>query len=377
MLELIHSVQDPITYASCSTADYNLAVKWGGLCTLPVTYKESIYPVFNSFVYNHDEDVYTFTTTFTNVSIAAWRFAYYNFHPETGAVTASGNLTGVGLQAGRFYNGGLNSLYCHSNLGDLIKVSVRNGVVKFHDDIIIDTPTDIPLTAIVNCGLAVCPERKLITSMNVVDFIKVWDYSSLPATTVHRVGQPENYYWSVGYESTEVCWGLFSGSIFAAQASNDARQSLMKYNYYKNKVELLTELQTSAVPDRLAFVAFDPKRKKLAALRIKNDEANGAANNALEIYNPRPAITKVTVPVNLDPISDEGTIRFVSHVLGSKAEAGGSREVSISCAPTAALVTIPKQITTANGRVEVVLHPHTAGASEALTISYNETKVTS
>jgi hypothetical protein len=169
-------------------------------------------------------------------------------------------------------------------------------------------------------------------------------------------------------------WALFSGNIWTT--ATDGRQSLLKYNYAKNKIELLSELQTAGGADRMTQIAFDTKRKKLAAVRIKADDATtGKHNNAFEIYAPQIAAVKVTVPINLKPLTVNTNVPFVSHVLGSKGEAGAFREVTVSCSPTSALVTTPTLMTEVSGRVEFTLKPTVAGSSETLVVTHVDDKV--
>jgi hypothetical protein len=240
------------------------------------------------------------------------------------------------------------------------------------------TQVQIPILAGTNFGYAICPERKLITIMTLMSGsrIVVYDYSNSPAEAVYKYEHPmpESFGWGIGYEDDQRCWMIAANTQHGVATD---RKTIMKYNFVTNKIELITDLQNIGNPDRIAQIAWDTKRKKLAAVRIKNDGANGIHDNAFEIYAPKPAMFKVTVPVNVKRLTEDTEVPFIANLIGSKGEGGGSREVSISCAPTASLVTVPKQITEESGRVLIPITPPTAAATETLTVSYNETKVTS
>ncbi len=141
-------------------------------------------------------------------------------------------------------------------------------------------------------------------------------------------------------------------------------------------MELLTELQTAGGGDRMAMVAFDTKRKKLGAVRFKNDEADGAPNNAFEIYIPRPAMFKITVPVNIKPADPGKRIPFVSTLLGTKGEAGGLKAMTVSNVEVDGQLSKTEVPTQANGAATFEYKSDTVGLTDTITVEYNETKVT-
>jgi len=344
---------------------------------------ETLYQL-DSFVYDASIDRYRFITLNTVGFWPSWSYYSSIIHPETG-VEESRTLLGTAFAVAHawtdpMYNGGLNKLYAGYLVPTyrIVEVLLPDGIptaTMISNPFV--TTTQIPSLSVTNYGFALCPERKLVTILSASEGLVVYDYSASPAAATKKYWHPfhELYGWSVGYESDERCWLLYAGAIFGA--SNDGRQTLVKYNFLYNRFELISELQPNAISDRMAKVAWDTKRKKLGVLRVKADDADGAPNNAFEVYAPRPAITQVTVPVNVDRLSQNRLVPFVAHVLGSKGEAGGLREVDVSAAPTTTLVTQPKQLTKNNGSVTIEITPPTAGAAEALTVSYNETKVLS
>jgi hypothetical protein len=315
----------------------------------------------------------------------SWVISTSIIHPETGVEEQRIELVGYAVAhawTDPMYNAGLNKVvagYLGGASGyEIVDVTLPDGIPtasQIANPYV--TATQIPNLAGTNQGYALNIQDKLIALVTLMSGsrIQVYDYSPFPAAAVYKWEQPfpESFAWSTGYEDEQRMWTLFSGSVW--NTSSDGRQSLLKYNYARNKIELLTELQTAGSTDRMAAIAFDTKRKKLGAVRIKPDLPNGQHDNAFEIYSPRIAATRVTVPVNLDPISDESKPRFVSHVIGTKGEAGSARAVTVSVSPTATLIKTPTLVTGLNGRVEFVLEPHTAGAAEAVTVTHIDNKV--
>lgn len=397
-LELMVRNTDFYPYRSCAdnwvvfppgvTSGYH---GWCGIGTNQ--YFESIIMI-DGLVYDAAIDRYRFITWNNVANWPGWQLMSVLIHPETGAIEERTLLDGFAVAhawTDPLYNGGYNKVYAGYIGISVYMVDPVGG--EFYGIVDVTLPDGIPSPAQAgrpyvtnvqipnlagtNQGIIMCPERKLITIMTLMggSFIEVYDYSPYPSAAVFKWRQPfpESFCWSAGYEDDQRMWGLYSGAVF--NSSNDGRQSLMKYNYNTNRIELLTELQTAGGADRMAAISWDTKRKKLGAVRIKNDGADGKHNNAFEIYAPRVAATRITVPVNLKPISDESVVPFVSHVLGSKGEAGASRDVSISCSPTAALITTPRMVTDNSGRVQFLIEPHTAGASETITVSHTDDKV--
>lgn len=366
---------------------------YGGFCGTGKAYYESIV-IADSFVYDAAIDRYRLVTWNNIANWPSWDISTSVIHPETGVEESRIPLAGYAVAhawTDPVYNAGLNKMVAgYIAIGSYVVDPVGGESYGIVDVTMPDglptaaqlgrpyvTNVQIPDLAGTNMGHSLCPERKLITYATLMygNRIVTYDYSPYPSAAIYKWEQPlpESFCWSMGYEDDQRCWSLCSGGVFGAGV--DPRQTLMKYNFATNRVELLTELQTAGGADRMTLVAFDTKRKKLAAVRIKADGGDGKHNNAFEIYAPRIAATKVTVPVNLTTISDEARVPFISHVLGTKGEAGASREVTISCAPTAALVRTPKMVTGLSGSVEFMLEPHVAGASEAVTVSHVDNKV--
>jgi hypothetical protein len=386
-LELLVRNENFYEYRSCdgnwSPFPPSATVGYHGMCGTGTPYLESIL-MKDSFVYDASIDRYRFLTWVNMANYPSWQIVTSIIHPETGEEESRTPLTGFAVLhawTDAIYNGGLGKLYA----GYLVTASGYGIVDVALPDMYATnianphlTQVQIPILAGTNFGYAICPERKLITIMTLMSGsrIVVYDYSNSPAEAVYKYEHPmpESFGWGIGYEDDQRCWMIAANTQHGVATD---RKTIMKYNFVTNKIELITDLQNIGNPDRIAQIAWDTKRKKLAAVRIKNDGANGIHDNAFEIYAPKPAMFKVTVPVNVKRLTEDTEVPFIANLIGSKGEGGGSREVSISCAPTASLVTVPKQITEESGRVVIPITPPTAAATETLTVSYNETKVTS
>jgi len=166
---------------------------------------------------------------------------------------------------------------------------------------------------------------------------------------------------------------LYSGTI--SGAANNVNQSLLKYNFEHNEIELLTELQVATQPDRLAQICFDSKRKKLAAVRIKADSASGGPNNTFEIYAPRPAMTRITVPVNITRLVPGVRTQFRAHLLGAKGEGGASRVLELDNVSTLGLLPRKQVYTQESGAVQFDYQSSTDIMTDTVTAEFDETKV--
>lgn len=345
-------------------------------------YRETI-SLIDSFVYHAATDRYYLIVWVNKADYPSWDVIRVTLHPETGAVLEKKYL-GSDFAVGRAYtsslwNGGLNKTFA-------LYVAYPYSIVEV--DPLVGLPTaaqianpvvtsvQIPMLAASTYVNLVCPERKKLCSLSGTEGLVVYDYAAYPSAGVKLHGNnpwPELYAWSGGYEDDERGWFLFSGSLFGA--ANNVNQALMKYNFQYNKIELLSELQAPAVPDTMALVCFDTKRKKLAAVRIKADSANGAPNNAFEIYAPRPAMTRISVPVNITRLAPDVRTTFRTHLLGTKAEGGASRVLELS--NVSALGKLPrKQVyTEESGAANFEYQSSTDVMTDTITAQFDETKV--
>lgn len=357
-------------------------VKTPGYCVVGRPYYESI-AYISSFVYNAATDRYWLVTTNYAWNFPGVEISFSIINPETGVIESRERVGFPSLarsNTSTAYNGGLHKLYAGFFFGPymVVEITTPYGVPTLAQQA---NPTvtiaQIPTLAASNYGLLVAPENKLITIFSGIaaEGIVVYDYSPYPSAAIRKWGQPfpSSFAWSAGYESEERVWGLFSETNFGAPNSNE--QVLLKYNFLHNRIELLSELQKNAVPDRDARICFDTKRKKLAAVRIKADLANGQHVNAFEVYAPRPAMTQITVPVAITRLSPGMKVSFRAHLIGSKAEAGGLRPLSLSkVAATGHLVKteVPTEI---SGSAKFEYTTVTEGLTDTVTASYDETKV--
>ncbi len=386
-LELLVKNTDFYTYRSCTTlADMDQyrtlfpGVNYGTFCQPGHPYVESIY-LPDSFVYDASTDRYRFITANNIGYFPSWEYTLSVIHPETGVEERRTALTGYGVAHAwteGLYNGGLNKTYAgYVASYRVVEITRDDGIPNINQvNNPVVTATQIPILSSSNFGLIVCPERKLITILNMSQGISVYDYSPYPSAGIFKWRQPfpEAFGWSVGYEDDQRMWGLFSGSI-GASTSNDVRQTLVKYNYLYNRYELLTELQPDVLPDRMATIAFDTKRKKLAAVRIKADDADGKYNNAFEIYSPRPAMVQVSVPVNIKALTPGTRIPMRLHLLGTKGEGGTLKPVTIAKTHVDGHISNTQVYTSENGAAQFDYSTNTDGITDTVTAEFDETKV--
>ena len=383
-LELLLKIPDAYPYTSC--ADPTQAhspypfFQYNGLCAGTKIYFESIAWI-ESFVYNAAIDRYELVTTNYISNYPGNGLYGLIIHPETGVVESRTYLgflsVGVALTSTK-YNGGLNKLFAGFYFGPYKVVEVSNLLgypTPAQQANPVVSVTQLPILGASNGGFAVCPERKLITILSLSEGITVYDYSAYPGASVRQWyhPMPEAYPWSIGYENDERIWALFSGSVFGF-ASN-VNQTLLKYNFANNRMELMTELQRGVTPDRDARICFDTKRKKLAAFRVQADDADGAQNNSFEIYAPRPALTQVTVPVAISRLSPNMKVKFRSHLLGTKAEAGALRQLTLENVEVDGILIKTEVPTEQSGSAQFEYTTATDGLTDTITASYDEEKV--
>jgi len=383
-LELALRVQNVFEYADCSGP-------WGALdgyppyCTGGITYSEKI-SLIDAWVYNPATDRYRFIALMSQYGWPSWSYQEWTIHPETGAVESHRTLVGFGVAhawTGEVFSGGLNKLYAtYANTAG----EGKQGIIELTRDDLIPTTWQVA-NPIVNAtqisnlnlgisGMAVCPERKLVTICTSGGGMYTYDYSNYPATSTLLTWHPfpESYCWSAGYEDTQRMWALFSDNIWVPSTS--AQTTLLKYNFFTGRVELVTELQKTDPPDRIAKVAWDSKRKKLGVMRIKAEDADGKANNAFEVYNPRPVMSFIAVPVNVSRLAPGLQVPFVTSLSGAKGESGaGGRRIELS-ASKADLLDLTSVVTEGAGSAVFNAYPESSQEVDTITVSYDETKVT-
>lgn len=359
---------DTPAYPPCSIA--------GGI------YRETI-TLIESFVYHAAGDRHYLIVWVNKADYPGWDVVRVTIHPETGAVLEKAYLGSdfavVRAATSSLWNGGMNktfalyTAYPYSIVevdplrGFPVSAQISNPVV---------TSLQIPMLSAATYVNLVCPERKKLVSLSTSEGLVVYSYGAYPAAGVKLHGNnpwPELHAWSGGYEDDEQAWFLFSGSLFGAVSHTN--QALMKYNFQRNRIELLSELQASVVPDTMGLVCFDTKRKKLAAVRIKADNPDGSPNNAFEVYAPKPAMTRITVPVNITRLAPDVRTTFRTHLLGTKAEGGGSRVVEVSNVSVLGTLTRKQVYTEESGVATFDYQSSTDGMSDTITAQFDEAKV--
>lgn len=377
-LELVHRESNFYPYRTCAELPIHPLINYPPFCRLGIIYRESV-ALLDSFVYDASIDRYTMITWHNMVDYPSWSIWGTVVHPETGIIESHALVEQFAVEhawTSTMWNGGLNKRYVMYIDGKVLEVTRQDGIAtagQIANPVL--TPTQVPSLAHSQGAVLVCPERKLVTLLDYVTGITVWDYAASPAvgTQLSSHPFPESWAWSAGYEDDQNIWALFSSTAFGS--SNAANQALIKYDYQHNRMELLTELQTTTGVDRFAMVAFDTRRKKLAAVRFKDDEANGAPVNAFEIYAPRPAMFQITVPVNIARLAPEQKLTFIAHLLGTKAEAGALRALTIENVEVDGVLSKTEVPTQNNGAASFEYTTETVGLTDTVTVSYNEEKV--
>lgn len=373
-LQLISRVTNPIEYdQDCPGGVFNY---YG--CSSTIPYSEKFF-FSDSFFYHEPTDRYVFIAAFDTSAWPSWRYYAFTFEPSTGAFIERITIPqiAVGLAwTNSLVNGGMGRIYAHYIIPEeIVSISDYTGGVPTTYEIAHPIVTAATISKVSGATFnVICPERGVIVvnGGGSQRTIEVWDYVN--NTMLARDYLPESFVWSTAYEDTARCWALCSSANFNPGAAT-AYQCLVKYNYESYRMEMLTELQPSATPDQTALVAWDSKRKKLGAIRIKADSSNGAPNNFFELYSPHPAMTRITVPANIDLIKpDDGTSHFVTTLIGTKGESGSGRTISVENSGNGT-VKRAEYNTGNNGSAVIEYLGAPAAESDTITVEYDETKV--
>lgn len=382
-LELVLRNENFYTYRNCDAPISG--GPYGPYCTLGSQYREAI-ALLDAFVYDAAVDRYRYVTWHYQVDYPSWSIWGGTIHPETGVRETHTLLEQFAVEhawTSTAWNGGLNKRYAFyvtvppTGAQGVVEITRADNLPTAEQ---IANPVlssaQIPNLVYSQFAALISPENKYATLFDAIEGIVVYDYANHPAVAVKKWSQPfpEANTWSAGYEDEQRVWGLFSNVFFGA--SGGVHQSVMKYNYLSNRVELLSELQQGNGVDTMALIAFDTTRKKLAAFRVKPDApVTGAAVNALEIYSPRPAMTQITVPINISRLAPDVKTHFRAHLLGTKAEAGSSRVLELT--NSNALGSLPrKQVyTEESGAVQFEYRSSTDIMTDTITAQFDEIKV--
>lgn len=376
-LSLILRNQDFYTYRDCTAAI--VGGPYGAYCTGLSQYRESI-ALLDSFVYDAAADRYRYVCWHNQVDYPSWDIWTGTIHPETGVRethVSTGGYAAVGhAWTSTSWNGGLNkryALYLGAGVVEITEAISLPTVYQIANPVL--TVTQIPNMIYTQHGVIISPERRYAMFLDAVEGVVTYDYSNHPAVAVKKWTQPfhEGNPWSLGYENDEIAWILYSDVFFGSSAGS--HQSLVKYNYFRNQFELVSEIQQGVGTDLMARIAFDTKRKKLAVFRVKADAANGAAVNAFELYSPHPAMSRVTVPVNITRLAPDTRTQFRTHLLGTKAEGGANKSLDLT--QVSSLGTLPRTqvYTEDSGAAQFEYQSTTDLMADTVTAQYDETKV--
>lgn len=383
-LERIFEKTNLFDYADCS-GPFSAGDVYGNFCKNGIDYSESVQSV-EAWGYDAASDRYRLNTLMTQKRYPSWSYQIRTIHPETGVVESYSYLTNNAVArawTGEIFSGGLNKLFAtyvitgSGSTQGIVEITDKTNFIPTAWQVAnpVVNVTQIPKMAGSITGHAICFERDIATIFFPAFGMYTYDISNRPAASTQLAWHPfsEKFCWSVGYEDDQRLWALFADDIW--NPSEAARTTLLKYNFFYNRIELVTELQKTTIPDRIAKVAWDSKRKKLGVVRIKQEGGAGVAINSFEVYNPRPAMSQITVPVNIDTMTPGKTTRMITNLLGTKAESGGGfRQVDLTATP-AYILTVDHTVTKNNGSAEFEVTPQSPQEIDTITVEYDETKV--
>jgi len=389
MLELVFEKQDFFTYELCGSTT-------GGttFCNGTNIYRHSIAqgPAHGIYwiYYSEQLDRVVFLGRLATIDFTGLEYNIYTIHPETGSLELifRGTSGGIGFaiqlqNQWTLANGGQGRLYAYRSPlgGGEAVMNISRTHYPFYTDYELAnpllTPTDIPnLDANQTIGPTISWVNRAYMQVGLGPFVsgienilEVYDIDT--GNYRHGLTLPELVPLGTAWEDDERMWMLC-----AEASSNSTRQTLVKYNFKYNVVELMTELQKGTTNDHQTMFAFDTKRKKICAVRIKDDSANGKYNNFYQVYAPQPVMSNLTVPVAIDivgPTNEKS--HFLTTLRGTKGESGGSRLLTVSKTGSGTLVQ-NEIFTKKNGVGTVEYLGGTAGGSVTITVEHNETRST-
>jgi len=380
-LELVLQKTDFLTYRECGT-DTNIGY-YG--CTGVINYKESAVTGDGEplrFYYHEGSDQFIYIGIFDNYEYPGWRYNVYFIDASTGNTNnvfrGYGGL-GAALQLlnqGPMCNGPRGKIYSYQTGfagGNVMETS--NWQVGLYTAYELANPilttAQIPaLNENVFMGPIISWINDRYVQLGASGLIESFSIST--GTKLYEISLPELYPAGTAWEDDERAWFLAGDNIFNPLGST--YQCLVKYNYRYNEVELVTEMQKQAAPDVAAFIAYDTRRKKLAAVRFKADASDGRQNNSFEIYAPQPVMSAITVPVSIDLVAP-GADRshFITTLHGTRGESGGNRLITVSVSGSGS-VAQNEVFTQDSGTAMIEYSGATPAASNTITVSHEETR---
>jgi hypothetical protein len=139
--------------------------------------------------------------------------------------------------------------------------------------------------------------------------VHVWkDFEGASPTYLGFLRLPSWEVHDVAYEDRERAWISMKGGW------------LVKINYQKMRVELLTTVQDPDPTDIAYLIAWDKLRGRLAVFRHRPDKADGSCDSDIEFYRPIPKAAQLTDPVPVAPLRAGKRIPFAFSLLGDAGE---------------------------------------------------------
>ena len=188
--------------------------------------------------------------------------------------------------------------------------------------------------------------------------LEIWDIAGAP----YKRGSLHLPYFLgyLTYESRSICWIITSNGLVG------------KCNYRMSppRWEMLSSVQNPAPDAKGYYVAFDPKRNRLAVLRWLPDAEDGACRCQIEFYRPLYRIAGLTDPVPVTRLRTGERVRFVAHLYGDSGEGAGTYPVrGEMVAPPAGALLTPITSTEQSGAASLRYQAPEGAATETLSLS--------
>jgi hypothetical protein len=291
------------------------------LITPPRHYTDSLWTVSHWF-YDPGSDRLVLVGMLAICQWPGWSVKRYDYNADTGEQIGSAELSIYSKSwVGRASLGSFSSIYATWNSGTQISEIDASTVWPQTGMWSIDphawTPSRNFSHAVVN------REDGLIVGIS-ASSMEIWDITGVPFLK-GTIQLPYTLGY-LTYESREICWIITSNGLVG------------KANYRLNppRWEMLSSVQNPTEDAMGYFVAFDPKRKRLAVFRLRPDADDGSCQSQIEFYRPLYRVSGLTEPVPVSRLRTGERTRFVSHLYGENGEGVSTYLVHGDLAPPAA-----------------------------------------
>lgn len=384
MLECIFRKVDFLPYRACAGSPVDAYYGCSGANIYRETITTGAASLLN-FYYHENSDQFVLTAFLDVNEWPGWNYNVYLIDATTGTLnTVFRGFGGIGAalqlaNQGEIANGPLGKLYAWKGITPYGVMEISRWNFGIYTDWEIANPilttADVSNMDIGHFGPILSFKNKLLVHSPLgsgsARVIQTWNYDT--NTKLHDLVIPEAWTWGNAWEDDERVWFLVGDNIF--NPGDSPLQSLIKYNYLHNEVELVSELQPSVLYDNSARIAFDTRRKKIGAIRFGPDMADGKHQNVFEVYNPQPLMDRLTVPVNIDLASPGKRGHVVTTLLGTRGEAGASRLLTCSVASAGEATLARNEVFTGlNGSATIEYVGGGPAATPTITATHEETR---